>query len=44
MAEKALPVQGTRALIKSWGDANAEMIRAGKKKAQANKKTAKKRK
>ena len=30
---KALPTQGTKALMQSWSDANASVIRSGKKKS-----------
>lgn len=41
MAKKGLPVQGARAVLKSWSDANAMIVKnSGKKTA---KKTAKKR-
>ena len=39
---QGLPKQGARALIKSWGDANAEMMKAANKKKTATKKTTKK--
>lgn len=43
MADIALPTQGTKALIRSWGDANAEMIRNGNKgKKKASSETQKK--
>ena len=40
---QGLPKQGARALIKSWGDANAEMMKKSNKKAtQSAKKAPKK--
>lgn len=35
MAEKGLPVQGARALVNAWGDANAQMMRKGAQKKTA---------
>ena len=37
--EKALPVQGIKAVIKGWGDANDEMLK--NKKSSGNRKTVK---
>lgn len=40
MTKKGLPKQGTRALLKSWSDANAMVVKNSSKKA--TKKSAKK--
>lgn len=42
MAKKGLPSQGSDAILRAMSDANAEMLKSGKKKPSAAKKTTKK--